>query len=540
VTTRNEFSSADIGSPSVKGGSAYDNTTGTWTLLAGGSGTGGNSDQFQFDYQPLAGNQTLITQVQGLTATSTSAEAGLMFRNSNAANAAMASLAITASNGVVFQWRSGDGSAASSVTVAGVSAPEWLELTRVGNVFSAYHSSDGSTWAQVGTSQTLSIASTADAGLAAASYNTASATTANFSNFSITVPGITDTDIGTPPFAGNAIYNGSGWAVSGSGGDIWNSADTFNFVNQPFNGSGSVIAEVDTMQSTAGYAKAGVMIRESTAAGARYADVIVYPAGNVFFQWRSTTGGSCGTAQTNGITAPVWLKVTRTGNSFSGYYSTDDITWNQIGGSVSIAMNGSALSGLAVASNNNSLSNTAVFSNVWFDAVDPTLATAASASPATVSGNTTALSVLGAYVGGESNLTYSWQETAGPAGVSFSNTGTNLAKQCTALFPAAGTYQLTVVIIDPSSPNSVSSTVTVAVNQTATALQISPATAQVATNSTTPFSAVLVDQFGNAMPNQPTVSWSLGAGYGSVNGSGGLHGPVVYSIGNGSSDCIDF
>ena len=44
----------------------------------------------------------------------------------------------------------------------------------------------------------------------------------------------------------------------------------------------------------------------------------------------------------------------------------------------------------------------------------PTVATAASASPGTVTGNTTSLSVLGADAGGAANLTYTWTPPAGP------------------------------------------------------------------------------------------------------------------------------
>src|SRR5262249_8479889 len=67
----------------------------------------------------------------------------------------------------------------------------------------------------------------------------------------------------------------------------------------------------------------------------------------------------------------------------------------------------------------------------------PTVATPAAASPKSVTGTTTALSVLGADDGGESNLTYTWS-SSGPASVSFSANGTNAAKNTTATFKNAG------------------------------------------------------------------------------------------------------
>jgi plastocyanin len=77
----------------------------------------------------------------------------------------------------------------------------------------------------------------------------------------------------------------------------------------------------------------------------------------------------------------------------------------------------------------------------------PTVATAASASPSTVTGTTTNLSVLGADDGGEVNLRYTWSST-GPAAVTYSANGTNAAKNSTATFTQPGNYTFTVTIAD--------------------------------------------------------------------------------------------
>jgi O-glycosyl hydrolase len=93
----------------------------------------------------------------------------------------------------------------------------------------------------------------------------------------------------------------------------------------------------------------------------------------------------------------------------------------------------------------------------------PTVATAAAASPSTVTDTTTALSVLGADNGGESNLKYTWS-TIGtpPAAVNFSANGSNAAKNTTATFSKAGTYNFQVTIMDSGGLN-VSSSVSVIV-----------------------------------------------------------------------------
>ena len=103
------------------------------------------------------------------------------------------------------------------------------------------------------------------------------------------------------------------------------------------------------------------------------------------------------------------------------------------------------------------------------------MATAAAASPNPVTGTTCNLSVLGADDAGESNLTYTWSTTGTPpAAVSFSANGSNAAKNTTATFTAAGNYSFQVTITDPGGLTATSS-VNVTVNQTLTAIAVSPA-----------------------------------------------------------------
>src|SRR5213078_1318190 len=149
----------------------------------------------------------------------------------------------------------------------------------------------------------------------------------------------------------------------------------------------------------------------------------------------------------------------------------------------------------------------------------PTVATAAAASPNPVTtGTTTDLTVLGADDGGESHLTYTWAVTAGPSGVTFGANGTNAAKSSTATFTQAGTYTFRVTIADQDGVT-VTSSVVVPVQQHATSVVVSPASATVAPNGTQAFAASLKDQFGAAMASQPTFTWSVSAG-GTVDSSG--------------------
>jgi hypothetical protein len=149
----------------------------------------------------------------------------------------------------------------------------------------------------------------------------------------------------------------------------------------------------------------------------------------------------------------------------------------------------------------------------------PTIATAASASPNTVTAAMTSLSVLGADDRGESNLTYAWT-TIGipPAAVTFSANGTNAAKNTVATFSRAGSYSFQVTVTDAGSLTATSTT-GVTVNQTLTSIVVSPASSTVNPSATQQFSATGRDQFATGLTTQPGFSWSVSGG-GTISSSG--------------------
>ena len=148
------------------------------------------------------------------------------------------------------------------------------------------------------------------------------------------------------------------------------------------------------------------------------------------------------------------MKLVRSGANFSAYYSSDGVTWNQVGSKKSIpAIATNALAGLAVTSHAQGTGATGQFSNVALAAnTAPTVAVAASASPSPLVGRRTLLSVLGADDGVENNLVYTWATTGSPpAPVQFGANGTNASKKVTAIFTVPGNYNFTMTIADGSN-----------------------------------------------------------------------------------------
>jgi glucosylceramidase len=175
----------------------------------------------------------------------------------------------------------------------------------------------------------------------------------------------TNTDVGAVGLAGTAAYTGGAFTVNGSGDDIWNAADAFHFVQQTAGGPCDIRARVVSLQNTDPWAKAGVMLRESAAAGSRNAAMVITPGNGVAFQVRTSPGGTTTSTVIGGVAAPRWVRLARlTGNSFSGFYSADGSNWIQVGASASLTLSNTLLAGLAVTAHNNSSSCSAILDSV--------------------------------------------------------------------------------------------------------------------------------------------------------------------------------
>ena len=95
----------DIGTPGRTGSASYNAATQTYTVPGGGTDIWNTSDKFHYLYTTVHGDATIIAQVASMTTRTPSAKSGVMFRNGTAASAAFALVAVTPSNGVVFEWR---------------------------------------------------------------------------------------------------------------------------------------------------------------------------------------------------------------------------------------------------------------------------------------------------------------------------------------------------------------------------------------------------------------------------------------------------
>jgi hypothetical protein len=173
--------------------------------------------------------------------------------------------------------------------------------------------------------------------------------------------------------AAGFLDKGAGsFTLGGGGTDIWNTVDQFRFAAKKLTGNGAIVAKVESLVNTDPWAKVGVMIRESMAPGARFAAVYATPGNGVRYQARLTTDAAAvsdtavATPAQIALRAPVWVKMERSGNAFSGSYSTDGAKWTAMSWNPqTINMAASPVYiGLCATSHNAAATTTGEFSNV--------------------------------------------------------------------------------------------------------------------------------------------------------------------------------
>jgi hypothetical protein len=224
----------------------------------------------------------------------------------------------------------------------------------------------------VNTCSATSISITIPAGATSGPLVVSVAPTMNDSNpvvFTVTAQPLPNTwldqDVGSVGLPGSASYSNGTFTVNAAGTEIFGVADAFHFVYQPLTGDGTVIARVVSVQGGSSYAAAGVMIRNTLDAGSANAKTADWPwYGGIYFDMRATAGGSTTEPGNATATPPYWVKISRSGSTFSSYVSPDGVNWTQLGTSQTIAMNQSVYVGLAATSGSTTASATATFDNV--------------------------------------------------------------------------------------------------------------------------------------------------------------------------------
>ena len=140
-------------------------------------------------------------------------------------------------------------------------------------------------------------------------------------------------DIGTGMAEGSATYNNGTYTIRGAGELIPpHQSDQLHFVFQELTGDFTIVARVVSMQGTDPTAMAGLMARDSLDPGSSMVQFWVTPASegeiDISLGSRSETGGSSSAGmEIDAANFPFSLKLARSGNDFSGWYSSNGVDW---------------------------------------------------------------------------------------------------------------------------------------------------------------------------------------------------------------------
>jgi hypothetical protein len=217
------------------------------------------------------------------------------------------------------------------------------------------------------TSTTTSTGSTTSSNSSSGSTTSTGSTTTSSSNSSTgtttTALKLTGTNVGSIT-GGASSGSGTSYTVSGGGTDIWGTSDNMRYDYTTLTGDGTIIAEVNSQADTSSYAKSGIMIRNGSSVSSNSAEVslLLEPDKKAEFQTRASAGASTSTKEMTNVTYK-WVKLVRSGNTFTGYISSNGTSWTLVGSST-VSMSSTVTIGLAVTAHDPTRVNTASFSNV--------------------------------------------------------------------------------------------------------------------------------------------------------------------------------
>ncbi|MBK8039680.1 MAG: autotransporter-associated beta strand repeat-containing protein [Verrucomicrobiaceae bacterium] len=182
----------------------------------------------------------------------------------------------------------------------------------------------------------------------------------------------TNSDIGTVTTTGSLTESRGTYIVNGAGAAGIGPAagDAFRWVRQSFTGDGEIVARVVSVDHTASNAEAGLMMRESTAATARFVSVRVTGSDGVSFVQRTTASTDAVVTATLPLaSAPCWLRLVRSGSGYSAFFATDNDgvagAWQAVGTEQTVAFTGTTHDiGMAVSSRVDTTLCAGVFDNL--------------------------------------------------------------------------------------------------------------------------------------------------------------------------------
>jgi|GEM_PF-3934696 len=173
----------NIGDPLLSGSVAVDEN-GVITLTGAGSNIGGANDAFTFAGTQVTGDFEIVAEFVDLDQAEYWTQAGLMARESLENDSAYAFALMNGGNQTAFEFREETGGSSEYDWTAQTNDKVWVKMVREGDLFTTYHSKDGTTWSAVA-SHTIDLLDELWLGLAIVSHDEDETASAQFGNVTI-------------------------------------------------------------------------------------------------------------------------------------------------------------------------------------------------------------------------------------------------------------------------------------------------------------------------------------------------------------------
>jgi hypothetical protein len=382
----------DIGMVGMVGGSGR---SGAKYLVKGAGGDiWSENDGFHFLHRPIRGDVEIVTRVTSIERRSPDGKAGIMLRESNAADArnlfmltfptnTTAEGVVMAGKGARLQVRDKKTDLITSfydlatTTAPAIDGPPmWLKLVRKGPLFSGFFSVDGTTWVKDGEAMIPTMPMDLLAGLAVTSHKNDDGSMAAFEGLRLSA--LTDVrwshaELGT--LGGYVTGSPAKFDLASAGRGLANSNDGASFAYQAEQISADVeiVARVSALTYTTKAARVGFMIRGGLDRGERMLTFALElgPNGQRYVFVRraqdngnvtTSAGKTPGEADAGAVDmmaepadpadaaadapadpqdagppppkelTPMWIKLVRVGNRFAGFIADRDRnnSWVQV------------------------------------------------------------------------------------------------------------------------------------------------------------------------------------------------------------------
>lgn len=173
------------------------------------------------------------------------------------------------------------------------------------------------------------------------------------------------TDVGTVLHPGAVAYDPAkrAYTISGSGENMWFSADAFQFAWKKISGDVTLTADIAFLTKTGNqHKKAVLMLRQNLDADSVYADVALHASGLTSLQYRDEKGATTREIQSN-LSGPTRLRIAKRGEYVYMALAIGSEV-KPAGGWIRIPLEGEFYVGLGVCSHDKDVVEQALFSSV--------------------------------------------------------------------------------------------------------------------------------------------------------------------------------